>query len=221
MPVNEKTDDQSNAEGRQAAAADPVLRQGDVGAAVVTLQKLLNENGANLVADGEFGPATKAAVVKFQQQNGLVADGIVGADTWVALRKPKTLVYQVMPIYAYYLESPWRFRYSANSSVEGWKKSGVGFFAFGKDQAGTVPVYQYSAANPARYHYSTNPNVGQGWVNDGVAFYAFKKQEANTIPVYQYAATNPMRYQYSTNPDGGPGWVSEGAAFYVFAAKPV
>ena len=72
----------------QAAVSDPILAQGDRGAAVIELQKLLNAKGANLVVDGDFGAATKAAVIKFQQQNGLPADGIVGSSTWAALRKP-------------------------------------------------------------------------------------------------------------------------------------
>lgn len=72
----------------QSAASDPILQQGDYGAAVYELQTLLNAKGAKLVTDGDFGPATTAAVIKFQQQNGLVADGIVGPKTWAALRKP-------------------------------------------------------------------------------------------------------------------------------------
>ncbi len=68
-------------------ATDPTLRQGDSGAAVSELQQLLNAKGINITVDGVFGNATRAAVVQFQQQNGLVADGIVGTQTWQALRR--------------------------------------------------------------------------------------------------------------------------------------
>ena len=35
--------------------------------------------------DGIYGPQTEAAIKKFQQQNGLTADGIIGAITWQKL----------------------------------------------------------------------------------------------------------------------------------------
>jgi peptidoglycan hydrolase-like protein with peptidoglycan-binding domain len=70
-----------------ATATDPMLRQGDSGAAVTELQRLLNAKGANIAVDGDFGDATRAAVVKFQQQNRLAVDGIVSPQTWQALRR--------------------------------------------------------------------------------------------------------------------------------------
>jgi hypothetical protein len=36
-----------------------------------------------IVADGDFGPKTHAATVKFQEANGLVGDGIVGKNTYL------------------------------------------------------------------------------------------------------------------------------------------
>jgi hypothetical protein len=52
------------------------LRMGDDGDDVARLQERLG-----IDADGDFGPKTKAAVVKFQQANGLAADGVVGPRT--------------------------------------------------------------------------------------------------------------------------------------------
>lgn len=52
---------------------------------VKKLQELLNNNGANLSVDGKFGPQTQDAVKKYQQENGLDVDGIVGENTWDAL----------------------------------------------------------------------------------------------------------------------------------------
>ncbi|VVE41341.1 peptidoglycan-binding protein [Pandoraea communis] len=62
-----------------------VLRQGDHGAAVRSLQTALNTFGAAITADGWFGPATARAVMDVQQHFGLVVDGIAGAKTQQAL----------------------------------------------------------------------------------------------------------------------------------------
>jgi peptidoglycan hydrolase-like protein with peptidoglycan-binding domain len=50
-----------------STATDPILRQGDSGAAVTKLQQLLNAKGINITVDGDFGDATRAAVVQFQK----------------------------------------------------------------------------------------------------------------------------------------------------------
>ena len=66
--------------GSRAANPLPVLSMGDQGDYVKTLQNALGIN-----ADGDFGPATKAAVMAFQTKNQLTADGVVGKNTWAAI----------------------------------------------------------------------------------------------------------------------------------------
>ena len=58
------------------------LRKGDEGPDVVSMQLALTELGyLNGAADGNFGTGTQTAVKKFQQDNGLDADGIAGKLT--------------------------------------------------------------------------------------------------------------------------------------------
>ncbi len=62
------------------------LKRGDQGGDVVTLQQALTELGyLNGATDGNFGTGTMTAVKKFQEDNGLDADGIAGKLTQEAL----------------------------------------------------------------------------------------------------------------------------------------
>lgn len=62
------------------------LAKGSEGFEVKELQKRLNEkNNMNLSVDGDFGNSTLKSVIFFQQKNHLVADGIVGKNTWALL----------------------------------------------------------------------------------------------------------------------------------------
>lgn len=70
-----------------AAPSSSVLRLGNRGKVVKNLQLVLIKTGASIEADGDFGPATKQAVVAFQLAMKLTADGIVGPATMEALEK--------------------------------------------------------------------------------------------------------------------------------------
>jgi len=62
------------------------IRRGDKGADVMELQRLLNKHMGDIVrVDGVFGDKTLQAVMEFQREHGLVADGIVGERTWSKL----------------------------------------------------------------------------------------------------------------------------------------
>jgi len=62
------------------------LKVGDSGPEVSELQRRLKEAGFSPgQIDGDFGPATEAAVIAFQKSNNLLADGIAGPKTLAAL----------------------------------------------------------------------------------------------------------------------------------------
>ena len=61
------------------------VQQCDSGTAVLAIQNALTFAGENVAYDGAFGPATDAAVRRFQAANSLVVDGIVGPQTWDAM----------------------------------------------------------------------------------------------------------------------------------------
>ena len=65
----------------------PVLRRGSKGDAVVMLQVALQKLGFMVAIDGDFGPGTEVAVARFQREQRLDVDGIVGPGTWAVLGK--------------------------------------------------------------------------------------------------------------------------------------
>jgi peptidoglycan hydrolase-like protein with peptidoglycan-binding domain len=74
---------------------EPILQQASQGAPVLDLQRLLNTKltpSPRLAPDGKFGPHTRAAVVRYQDENWLVSDGIVGPSTWNALKGREAFV---------------------------------------------------------------------------------------------------------------------------------
>jgi len=66
--------------------AASILSYGSTGAEVAELQKSLNSKGYPCgPADAIFGPLTNQAVIDFQQDAGLVPDGLVGPRTYETL----------------------------------------------------------------------------------------------------------------------------------------
>ena len=65
--------------GSRIGEATMFLEEDSKGPAVIRLQKQLKKLGFNPgKIDGDFGPATKAALIAFQRSRGLLADGIAG-----------------------------------------------------------------------------------------------------------------------------------------------
>lgn len=78
-PVDVRTKTQSSAVEETAAGyAAPGARE---------IQQALKNAGLYTGSiDGKLGPMTKKAIVEFQQQNSLTADGKVGPKTWAKLK---------------------------------------------------------------------------------------------------------------------------------------
>lgn len=77
-------------EGGTAIAGSTVLKRGDKGDAVKTMQQMLTTIGYGCGAsgaDGDFGTATYNALLSFQKAKGLIADGEYGDQSRAALTK--------------------------------------------------------------------------------------------------------------------------------------
>jgi peptidoglycan hydrolase-like protein with peptidoglycan-binding domain len=70
----------ATASGGVSSVSEVVVKRGDRGAAVASIQRTLG-----VTADGVFGPMTERAVKRFQRRHELVPDGIVGPLTRGAL----------------------------------------------------------------------------------------------------------------------------------------
>ncbi len=65
------------------SAGYPTLRNASRGIYVLVLQDALNALGySTKTLDGAFGPNTRSALLSFQRNNGLNADGICGCCSW-------------------------------------------------------------------------------------------------------------------------------------------
>ncbi len=66
----------------------PQLKKGSISNYVLIAQDDLNTLGFRTNGlDGIFGTATRQAVIAYQRSRGLIADGIVGCNTWRSLQE--------------------------------------------------------------------------------------------------------------------------------------
>lgn len=63
-----------------------MLRLGSEGARVRELQVLLRRAGYAIDVDGDFGPATKKAVMAYQRRKGIYVDGVAGPETMAKIK---------------------------------------------------------------------------------------------------------------------------------------
>jgi putative chitinase len=64
-----------------------ILKKGDKSTSVTIVQVALNHRGYTLKPDGEYGPATDAAIKDFQKKNGFTQDSFVTVQVYNALLK--------------------------------------------------------------------------------------------------------------------------------------
>lgn len=69
------------------AAAGQTLKLGSQSGDVWDLQYRLDMFGYDTHLDGHFGHGTRRSVIAFQRDYGLSADGVVGLQTWAALKR--------------------------------------------------------------------------------------------------------------------------------------
>jgi peptidoglycan hydrolase-like protein with peptidoglycan-binding domain len=63
----------------------PNVVEGNTGTNVEAAQYLLDDHGASIATDGQFGSGTLAAVKAYQSSHGLGVDGQIGPQTWGSL----------------------------------------------------------------------------------------------------------------------------------------
>ncbi len=68
----------------EALARKAVCKKHAVGYYNKNLVKII-QSAVSVAVDGKFGNDTKKAVINYQRENGLVADGVVGYNTWKKL----------------------------------------------------------------------------------------------------------------------------------------
>ena len=142
--------------GGVASADSNSFQQGDQGTEVAEIQGQLIDLGYDVVADGEYGPATVEAIKQFQESQGIQPDGLVGPMTYEALlgrdmpevsRGSSVIARRIIQTSMQYMGVPYIF---GGSTPSGFDCSGYVQYVFA--QAGiSIPRtadYQYYAGTP-------------------------------------------------------------------------
>ncbi|MEL6470752.1 MAG: peptidoglycan-binding protein [Cyanobacteria bacterium J06623_4] len=82
FPVNGRVGDGLMTFLTAGARGLPVMSLGSRSTGVLAVQQAILRARISVLPDGEFGPRTEQAVKTYQEQMGLLADGIVGPQTW-------------------------------------------------------------------------------------------------------------------------------------------
>jgi len=72
-------------------------KRGDKGGKVRSIQEWLTLQGQGISIDGAFGPATEAAVRRFQTENGIAVTGTADKTTFAALVEPLAVAMTPIP----------------------------------------------------------------------------------------------------------------------------
>jgi peptidoglycan hydrolase-like protein with peptidoglycan-binding domain len=124
------------------------MKVGDSGEQVVEVQRRLQELGYfKFKATGYYGSLTEDAVKHFQQNNGLVADGVIGSNTKSALSQvyPETPAPKTQPVVRLGNQSPTVLRVQRQLSslkLYDWQKMDGKF-----DEATKQAVMNFQKAN--------------------------------------------------------------------------
>ena len=85
LSVDGRVSDRTQAFIEQGAAGLDILSIGSKGTSVAAVQHTLIDANITVLVDGVFGQFTELGVRRYQQNLGLVSDGIVRVETWEAV----------------------------------------------------------------------------------------------------------------------------------------